>query len=49
MANNLDTKADTRVEWIEPEVRALAIVETSVLPGSAGHDGETIWTDCTLS
>lgn len=49
MANNIDTGADSRIEWIEPEVRSLAIVETSVLPGRSGHDGETIWTDCTLS
>jgi len=38
-----------RIEWIEPEVRELAIAETSVLPGRSGADGETIWTDCTLS
>jgi hypothetical protein len=49
MANNLDTKADTRIVWIEPEVRSLAIVDTASLPGDSGHDGETIWTDCTLS
>ena len=49
MANNIDTAADSRIEWFEPEVRALAIVETSVLPVRSGTDGETIWTDCTLS
>jgi len=49
MANNLDTKVDARIDWVEPEVRSLAIVDTAVLPGDSGHDGETIWTDCTLS
>jgi hypothetical protein len=49
MANTLDTGIDARIEWIEPEVRSLAIVDTSIAPGSGGHDGETIWTDCTLS
>ncbi len=39
---------DNRIEWIEPEVRTLAVSETSIRPG-IGHDGETIWTDCTLS
>lgn len=37
-----------RIDWVEPEVRELAIAETSVLSG-VGGDGETIWTDCTLS
>jgi hypothetical protein len=37
-----------RLEWIEPEVRELAVTETSLAPGR-GADGETIWTDCTLS
>ena len=37
-----------RIDWIEPEVRELAVAETSLQPG-AGGDGETIWTDCTLS
>jgi len=49
MANTLDTGIDARIEWIEPEVRSLAIVDTSLAPGRSGHDGETIWTDCTLS
>ncbi len=47
MATDFD--ADGRIQWVEPEVRQLAIAETSVLPGVAGGDGETIWTDCTLS
>jgi len=49
MENNLDTTVDARIDWIEPEVRSLAIVDTSLAPGDSGHDGETIWTDCTLS
>ena len=49
MANTLDIGVDVRIEWIEPEVRSLAIVDTSLAPGRSGHDGETIWTDCTLS
>lgn len=38
-----------RIEWVEPEIRELAITETALLPGRSGADGETIWTDCTLS
>jgi len=37
-----------RIDWIEPEVRELAVSETSVAPGRGG-DGETMWVDCTLS
>jgi len=48
MANDIDSGADSRIQWIEPEVRSLAVVETSVLPGT-GPDGETQWADCTLS
>lgn len=39
---------DVRLAWVEPEVRALAISETALAPNHGG-DGETIWTDCTLS
>lgn len=49
MADKNSIQADSRIDWVEPEVRSLAIAETSILPGRAGHDGETIWTDCTLS
>ncbi|MEO9130787.1 MAG: hypothetical protein ABI240_06225 [Sphingomonas sp.] len=49
MVDNLDTKGDSRIDWIEPEVRSLAIVDTASLPGDSGSDGETGWTDCTLS
>jgi len=37
-----------RVDWVEPEVRELAVAETSLNPGLGG-DGETQWADCTLS
>ena len=40
--------ADTRLTWVEPEVRALSVKETSLSPNQ-GADGETIWSDCTLS
>lgn len=37
-----------RIDWVEPEVRELAVAETSLAPNHGG-DGETIWSDCTLS
>lgn len=37
-----------RIDWIEPQVRELAVAETSLTPGTGG-DGETTWADCTLS
>jgi hypothetical protein len=43
------TEGTQRVNWVEPEVRELAVAETSALSGTGGADGETIWTDCTLS
>ncbi|MES2441761.1 MAG: hypothetical protein V4574_02955 [Pseudomonadota bacterium] len=46
MADNMGTSQ--RIDWVEPEVREIAIAETSLLPNHGG-DGETIWTDCTLS
>lgn len=39
---------DTRLDWVEPEVRSLSVSETAIHPGH-GPDGETIWTDCTAS
>jgi hypothetical protein len=42
------TGSDTRLDWVEPEVRELSVTETAVHPGH-GPDGETIWTDCTAS
>jgi hypothetical protein len=39
---------DNRLDWVEPEVRVLSVSETAIQPG-IGPDGETIWTDCTLS
>jgi hypothetical protein len=49
--NNLSSASaigDTRLDWIAPEVRAMSVKETALRPNT-GHDGETIWTDCTLS
>lgn len=40
--------ADTRLDWVEPQVRQLAVAETAIHPGH-GPDGETIWVDCTAS
>lgn len=40
--------ADTRLDWVEPNVRALSVSETALHPGH-GPDGETIWVDCTAS
>ena len=49
MAITVDDGPKKRLAWVEPEVRSLEVAETSSLPGRAGSDGETIWTDCTLS
>jgi hypothetical protein len=37
---------DSRLDWVEPEVRRLEISETSVNPGAGGDGGSA---DCTLS
>lgn len=37
-----------RPRWIEPEVRELDVRETALRPG-VGPDGNTRWSDCTLS
>jgi len=39
---------EERMAWIEPEARVLSVKESAIAPG-VGADGETIWTDCTLS
>jgi hypothetical protein len=39
---------DSRLDWVEPEVRELDVKETEIHPGR-GADGETIWVDCTAS
>lgn len=39
---------EERLAWIEPEARVLSVKESAISPG-VGTDGETIWTDCTLS
>lgn len=33
-------------EWVEPEIRALALSETALNPGR-GPDGNTVFIDCT--
>jgi hypothetical protein len=50
MREKFETNAneDNRLEWVEPDVRALPVSETAIRPGH-GPDGETIWTDCTAS
>ncbi len=45
---NKNAPVDGRADWVEPEVRALSVVETTVSPHHGG-DGETHWADCTLS
>jgi hypothetical protein len=42
-----DVKSDTRLEWVEPEARALAVSETAMQP-TVGSDGGS-FPDCTLS
>lgn len=48
MTDKIAADGTSRIEWIEPEVRELAVAETSFFPGR-GPDGETRWIDCTRS
>lgn len=50
MPEKLENKPDedNRLDWVEPAVDMLSVSETALHPGH-GPDGETIWTDCTLS
>jgi len=48
MDENCCEELDTRLEWIEPQVRMLAASETALEDGRGG-DGNMFFIDCTRS